>query len=124
MKNGIYEEIISNNLIKNEILDILDILYEQINLDVFFVTLNKLEKDFSELTLYKDYAISDSLFHWQSQFIYLFGGNIVKIKVSPNIKKIFFRGGFSCNNIRGFQIKIESIFFEILGGLIWIWDLF
>ena len=35
MKNGIYEEIISNNLIKNEILDILDILYEQINLDVF-----------------------------------------------------------------------------------------
>ena len=74
MKNGIYEKIISNNLIKNEILDILDILYEQINLDVFFVTLNKLEKDFSELTLYKDYAISDSLFHWQSQFIYLFGG--------------------------------------------------
>ncbi len=117
IKEGI-EKIISNNLIKNEILDILDILYEQINcvpiknsydficplevhckytqaqilagleyyredfygpltegvmylkdkdLDVFFVTLNKSEKDFSELTLYKDYAISDSLFHWQSQ---------------------------------------------------------
>lgn len=37
------------------------------DLDIFFVTLNKSEKDFSELTLYEDYAISDNLFHWQSQ---------------------------------------------------------
>ena len=112
------ERVISNDLIKNEILDILDILYEQINcvpiensydfecplevhckytqaqilsglgyyredfygpmlegvkyfndkdLDIFFITLNKSEKDFSELTLYEDYAINESLFHWQSQ---------------------------------------------------------
>ena len=36
-------------------------------LDVFFITLNKSEKDFSPSTLYEDYAINESLFHWQSQ---------------------------------------------------------
>lgn len=117
IKEGI-EKIISNRLIKEEILDILDILYEKINcvpiknsydficplevhckytqaqilagleyyredfygpmlegvkyfkdkdLDIFFITLNKSEKEFSELTLYEDYAISENLFHWQSQ---------------------------------------------------------
>lgn len=117
IKEGI-EKIISNRLVKEEILDILDILYEEINcvpiknsydficplevhckytqaqilagleyyredfygpmlegvkyfkdkdLDIFFITLNKSEKDFSELTLYEDYAISENLFHWQSQ---------------------------------------------------------
>lgn len=117
IKEGI-EKIISNKLIKEEILDILDVLYEKINcvpiknsydficplevhckytqaqilagleyyredfygpmlegvkyfkdkdLDIFFITLNKSEKDFSELTLYEDYAISENLFHWQSQ---------------------------------------------------------
>ena len=35
--------------------------------DVFFVTLNKSDKEFSPTTLYKDYAISDRLFHWESQ---------------------------------------------------------
>lgn len=37
------------------------------NLDVFFTTLNKSEKDFSPSTLYEDYAINERLFHWQSQ---------------------------------------------------------
>ena len=36
-------------------------------LDVFFVTLNKAEKDYSPTTMYKDYSINESLFHWQSQ---------------------------------------------------------
>ena len=117
VKNGI-EKILKNNLIKNEILEILDILFEKINcvpiknsydftcplevhctytqaqilaglgyyteefygpmlegvmyvkdkdVDIFFVTLNKSDKDFSELTLYEDYAINENLFHWQSQ---------------------------------------------------------
>lgn len=35
--------------------------------DVFFITLNKVEKDYSPTTMYKDYAMGDSLFHWQSQ---------------------------------------------------------
>ena len=37
------------------------------SLDVFFVTLNKSEKDFSPSTLYEDYAINEKLFHWQIQ---------------------------------------------------------
>ena len=36
-------------------------------LDVFFITLNKSDKDYSPTTLYDDYSISDTLFHWQSQ---------------------------------------------------------
>lgn len=35
--------------------------------DIFFITLNKSEKDFSPSTLYEDYAINERLFHWQSQ---------------------------------------------------------
>jgi hypothetical protein len=36
-------------------------------LDVLFVTLNKSDKDNSPTTMYKDYSINESLFHWQSQ---------------------------------------------------------
>lgn len=35
--------------------------------DVFFVTLDKDEKHYSPQTLYRDYAISPDLFHWESQ---------------------------------------------------------
>jgi len=35
--------------------------------DLFFVTLEKSERDYSPSTLYKDYAISPTLFHWESQ---------------------------------------------------------
>ena len=35
--------------------------------DAFFVTIDKAEADFSPTTLYEDYAITDRLFHWQSQ---------------------------------------------------------
>lgn len=37
------------------------------DLDIFFITLQKSEKDFSPSTLYEDYAINERLFHWQSQ---------------------------------------------------------
>lgn len=36
-------------------------------LDAFFVTLHKTEEHYSPTTMYDDYAISDRLFHWQSQ---------------------------------------------------------
>ncbi|WP_298069382.1 DEAD/DEAH box helicase [uncultured Mailhella sp.] len=36
-------------------------------LDVFFVTLNKADKDYSPSTMYNDYSINSTLFHWQSQ---------------------------------------------------------
>jgi hypothetical protein len=35
--------------------------------DVFFADINKSEADFSPTTMYEDYAITDRLFHWQSQ---------------------------------------------------------
>ena len=36
-------------------------------LDVFFITLNKSDKDYSPTTMYNDYSINERLFHWQSQ---------------------------------------------------------
>ncbi len=41
--------------------------HEPSSTDLFFVTLEKSERDYSPKTLYKDYAISPTLFHWQSQ---------------------------------------------------------
>jgi len=38
-----------------------------LNTEVLFIDLTKSEKDFSPTTMYEDYAISESLFHWQSQ---------------------------------------------------------
>ncbi|MFI7742165.1 DUF3427 domain-containing protein [Kocuria rhizosphaericola] len=35
--------------------------------EALLVTLHKSEKDFSPNTMYKDYAISETLFHWESQ---------------------------------------------------------
>ena len=40
---------------------------EKTNSDLFFVTLEKSERDYSPSTLYKDYAISPTHFHWESQ---------------------------------------------------------
>ncbi len=37
------------------------------NTELLFITLNKSEKNFSPTTLYDDFAISDKIFHWQSQ---------------------------------------------------------
>ena len=36
--------------------------------DLFFVTLEKTEKHYSPQTMYKDYAMSRELFHWESQW--------------------------------------------------------
>ncbi len=35
--------------------------------DVFMVTLNKSDKEYSPTTMYNDYSINDWMFHWQSQ---------------------------------------------------------
>ncbi len=37
--------------------------------DIFFITLNKSEEEYSETTMYDDYAIDDEYFHWQSQSV-------------------------------------------------------
>ena len=36
-------------------------------LDVFFITLNKSDKEYSPSTMYQDYSVNETLFHWQSQ---------------------------------------------------------
>ncbi len=44
------------------------VLYiEEDNIELLFVTLNKDEQRFSPTTMYHDYAMSEALFHWQSQ---------------------------------------------------------
>ncbi|MYZ37884.1 MULTISPECIES: DEAD/DEAH box helicase [unclassified Streptomyces] len=40
---------------------------DQTKIDALLITLEKDEKDFSPQTRYKDYAMSDTLFHWESQ---------------------------------------------------------
>lgn len=37
------------------------------NTELLFITLNKSEKEFSPTTLYEDFAVSENLFHWQTQ---------------------------------------------------------
>lgn len=39
------------------------------NTELLLVTLNKSDKDFSPSTMYDDYALNESIFHWQSQNI-------------------------------------------------------
>lgn len=39
----------------------------KLNTDLFFVTLNKSDSNFSKTTMYKDYALSDTFFHWETQ---------------------------------------------------------
>ena len=41
--------------------------HRQTQTDLFFITLEKSEKYYSPTTRYLDYAISDDLFHWESQ---------------------------------------------------------
>ncbi|MBE0653431.1 MAG: DUF3427 domain-containing protein, partial [Bacteroidales bacterium] len=40
---------------------------KELNTELFFIDLIKSEEDFSPSTMYQDYAITDTLFHWQSQ---------------------------------------------------------
>lgn len=41
--------------------------FKDLDLDLFFVNLNKDEKKFTETTRYKDFALSKEVFNWQSQ---------------------------------------------------------
>jgi hypothetical protein len=41
--------------------------HEELRADLFFVTTAKSERDYSPTTMYRDYAISPELFHWESQ---------------------------------------------------------
>ena len=43
------------------------IYFKDVNTDVLLVTLNKSDKLYSPSTMYKDFAISQDRFHWESQ---------------------------------------------------------
>ncbi len=43
------------------------VMLNNIKSELMLVTLNKSDKDFSPTTQYEDYAISETIFHWQSQ---------------------------------------------------------
>lgn len=67
--------------------------------DAFFVTLNKSEAEYSPSTMYRDYPISPSLFHWESQSTtsvasetgqrYITGGSTVLLFVRRERKNDF-----------------------------------
>lgn len=57
-----YFHLQNNHTVQSGVLHIKDKLT-----DVFFITLSKNKKDYSPTTMYNDYAINESLFHWQSQ---------------------------------------------------------
>ena len=40
---------------------------QEMNTELFFVTLNKSDKDFSPSTMYDDYVVSEHQFHWKSK---------------------------------------------------------
>ncbi len=42
---------------------------KELNTELFFVTLNKSDKDFSPETMYNDYVVSEYEFRWESQKI-------------------------------------------------------
>lgn len=43
---------------------------KKLNTEILFINLIKSEEDFSPTTMYEDYAISETLFHWQSHNAY------------------------------------------------------
>ena len=40
---------------------------ESVNADAFLITLKKTETDYSPTMMYRDFALSPELFHWESQ---------------------------------------------------------
>ncbi len=67
---GLYELIAAHGLTSNGVLRETRegvIWSEEDQSDLFFITLNKAEGDYSPSTRYQDYPISPTLFHWESQ---------------------------------------------------------
>jgi superfamily II DNA or RNA helicase len=67
---GLYELIAANGLTNNGALreNREGVLWSETQkTDLFFVTLNKSDDDYSATTRYQDYPISPTLFHWESQ---------------------------------------------------------
>ena len=67
---GLYEIIAAYGIVSNGVLreNREGVVWsEEHQSDLFFVTINKSEEDYSATTKYKDYPVSPTLFHWESQ---------------------------------------------------------
>lgn len=61
-----------------------------LDVDAFFVTLLKSEADYSPTTMYRDYPISPTLFHWESQSVTTVGSPTGQRYISGSSTKLIF----------------------------------
>lgn len=62
---------------------------DELNTELFFVTLNKSDKEFSPSTMYNDYVVNEHQFHWQSQNTDAHGGKGQRFVEQATNKKKF-----------------------------------
>ena len=95
---------------------------ENINTELLFINLIKSEEDFSPTTMYDDYAISETLFHWQSQNSSRpdIGRGLSYIKHQENDKKIMLfireKANDENGNTMGYVFIGEAQFIESEGA--------
>lgn len=99
---------------------VLDI--DTINTELLFINLIKSEENFSPTTMYDDYAISETLFHWQSQNSSRpdIGKGLSYIKHQENDKKILLfireKASDEKGNTMGYVFIGEGIFKDTEGS--------
>ncbi|GGD18008.1 DUF3427 domain-containing protein [Flavobacterium orientale] len=95
---------------------------ENINTELLFINLIKSEEDFSPTTMYDDYAISETLFHWQSQNSSRpeIGKGLSYIKHKENNKKVLLfvreKSSDENGNTMGYVFIGEAHFIESEGA--------
>ena len=95
---------------------------ENINTELLFINLIKSEEDFSPTTMYDDYAISETLFHWQSQNSSRpdVGKGLSYIKHKENNKKVLLfvreKANDENGNTMGYVFIGEAQFIESEGA--------
>jgi superfamily II DNA or RNA helicase len=95
---------------------------ENINTELLFINLIKSEEDFSPTTMYDDYAISETLFHWQSQNSSRpdVGKGLSYIKHKENNKKVLLfvreKASDENGNTMGYVFIGEAQFIESEGA--------
>ncbi|MDD2985367.1 DUF3427 domain-containing protein [Flavobacterium sp.] len=93
-----------------------------LNTELFFINLIKSEEDFSPTTMYDDYAISETLFHWQSQNSSRTdtGKGLTYINQQVNNKKILLfireRASNENGNTLGYVFIGEAVFKDTVGS--------
>ncbi|WP_291130131.1 DUF3427 domain-containing protein [Flavobacterium sp. UBA7682] len=95
---------------------------KELNTEILFINLIKSEENFSPTTMYDDYAISETLFHWQSHNAY--GPDTIKglsyINHLENNKKILLfvreKANDENGNTLGYVFVGEAIFRETEGS--------